>query len=416
MFRSLSKPLSSSLRFTVSRSFTNLAVPNPTANLSDDLVEVYEMASSVGKEYFADAPRWDEKKEFPVEALRSVAAQGFGGLFVGEEYGGANVSRLTSSVIFEALAAADPSTTAYLSIHNMVAGMISKHGSDEQRARFLPGLSDMSLLASYCLTEPDSGSDAAALRSTARLSDDGSHYILNGSKAFTSGGGDTDVYVVMARTDVSHSRPSGISALLVPGDSPGLTFPQATERKMGWNSQPTRTVTFEDVKLPADSAILGGEGKGFRLAMEALDGGRVSIASCSLGAAQQALAATASHVSLRRAFGKRLADMQAVQFKLADMATRTHAARLLTRDAASALDVSPGPDASNRAAMAKLFSCDECYGVIDDALQLHGGYGYLADTGVERLLRDARVHRILEGTDAVMRIVISRALLKEFME
>ncbi|MGB8842606.1 MAG: acyl-CoA dehydrogenase family protein [Aliidongia sp.] len=352
------------------------------------------------------AAEWDEHKTFPVEALRAAAALGFAGIYVGEEFGGSGLSRLDAAVIFEELAAADPSTSAYLSIHNMASWMIDRFGSPEQRARFLPKLMSMAHFASYCLTEPGAGSDAGNLATKAELQ--GDEYVLNGSKAFISGGGSSDLYVVMVRT--GGAGPSGISCLVVEAGTPGLSFGKP-EAKLGWNSQPTTAVIFEDCRVPVANR-LGEVGAGFKIAMMGLDGGRINIGACSLGGARACLEASRAHLLERRQFGKRLADFQALQFRLADMATDLEASRLMIHRAAAALD-GKAPDATLRCAMAKRFATDACFKICDEALQLHGGYGYIKDYPIERYLRDLRVHRILEGTNEIMRLIIARRLLEE---
>ncbi len=351
------------------------------------------------------AALWDEEKHFPVEVLRRAAELGFAGVYVQEEHGGAGLGRLDAALLFEELAYGDVSTTAFLTIHNMVAWIIDRYGSPEVRARYVPRLVAMDRLASYCLTEPGSGSDAASLRTTARL--DGDSYVLNGSKAFISGAGASDLYVVMART--GEAGPKGVSAFVVEKDAPGLSF-GAQERKMGWNSQPTAIVSFDDCRVPA-SNLLGELGHGFRYAMSGLDGGRVNIAACSLGGARLALDTAKAYMETRRQFGQPLKDFQALQFKLADMATELEAARLMVWRAASALDAKD-PEATKLCAMAKRFATDACFTVADEALQLHGGYGYLKDYPLERIVRDLRVHRILEGTNEIMRVIVARELFR----
>ena len=351
-----------------------------------------------------NAAHWDEARIFPREALQAAAALGFAGIYTREAHGGSGLGRLEAALIFEELAAADPSTAAFLSIHNMVAWMIDRFGDEAQQARFLPAMMRGEIIASYCLTEPGSGSDAASLRTTARR--DGAHYVLNGSKAFISGGGASDLYAVMVRT--GGAGPRGISCVLVEKGTPGLAFGKP-ERKLGWNSQPTTLVTFEDCRVPVANR-LGAEGEGFRIALSGLDGGRVNIAACSLGGARAARDLALAYVRERRQFGQRLADFQALQFRLADMATEWEASRLMVHRAAVALDQGAS-DATSRAAMAKRFATDACFRITDDALQLHGGYGYIKDYGVERYLRDLRVHRILEGTNEIMRVIIARHLL-----
>ncbi len=353
-----------------------------------------------------NAAHWDEARIFPREALQAAAALGFAGIYTREAHGGSGLGRLEAALIFEELAAADPSTAAFLSIHNMVAWMIDRFGDEAQQARFLPKMMRGEIIASYCLTEPGSGSDAASLRTTARR--DGAHYVLNGSKAFISGGGASDLYAVMVRT--GGAGPRGISCVLVEKGTPGLAFGKP-ERKLGWNSQPTTLVTFEECRVPVANR-LGAEGEGFRIALAGLDGGRVNIAACSLGGARAARDLALAYVRERRQFGQRLADFQALQFRLADMATEWEASRLMVHRAAVALDQG-APDATSRAAMAKRFATDACFRITDEALQLHGGYGYIKDYGVERYLRDLRVHRILEGTNEIMRVIIARHLLAQ---
>ncbi len=353
-----------------------------------------------------NAAHWDEARIFPREALQAAAALGFAGIYTREAHGGSGLGRLEAALIFEELAAADPSTAAFLSIHNMVAWMIDRFGDEAQQARFLPAMMRGEIIASYCLTEPGSGSDAASLRTTARR--DGEHYVLNGSKAFISGGGASDLYAVMVRT--GGAGPRGISCVLVEKGTPGLAFGKP-ERKLGWNSQPTTLVTFEECRVPVANR-LGAEGEGFRIALAGLDGGRVNIAACSLGGARAARDLALAYVRERRQFGQRLADFQALQFRLADMATEWEASRLMVHRAAVALDQG-APDATSRAAMAKRFATDACFRITDEALQLHGGYGYIKEYAIERYLRDLRVHRILEGTNEIMRVIIARHLLAQ---
>ncbi|HEX3864467.1 MAG TPA: acyl-CoA dehydrogenase family protein, partial [Stellaceae bacterium] len=357
-------------------------------------------------EWLPHAPGWDERKEFPEAALRAAAALGFAGIYCGEEHGGSGLTRLDATVIFEELAAACVSTAAYLSIHNMAAWMIDRFGSTEQRVRLLPKLMTMEHFASYCLTEPGSGSDAAALATRAERT--GDDYVLNGTKAFISGGGRSDVYVAMVRT--GEPGPRGISCVVVENGTPGLSF-GAQERKLGWNTQPTAMVRFDDCRVPVANR-LGAEGEGFRIAMMGLDGGRLNIAACSLGGARASFEAARDHMLERRQFGERLADFQALQFKLADMATELEAARLMVRRAAASLDQGH-PEATSRCAMAKRLATDGGFHVCNEALQLHGGYGYLKDFPIERYLRDVRVHQILEGTNEIMRVIIARRLLRQ---
>jgi alkylation response protein AidB-like acyl-CoA dehydrogenase len=383
----------------------SIATTSTQFTLDADQSAVRDMARAFAAEVFApNAIAWDETKHFPVAEMRKAAALGMGGIFVAEAFGGSGLSRLTGTLIFEALATGCPTTSAFMSIHNMVAGLIDVFGSDEQRRRWLPQLCAMDLLASYCLSEPGAGSDAAGLAT--RATHDGDGYILNGQKQFISGAGASDVYLVMTRT--GGEGPSGISAFLVPGDTPGLSF-GANERKMGWNAQPTRAVMFENVRVPAANR-LGAEGLGFKIAMTGLDGGRLNIAACSLGGAQSALDKTLAYMSNRRAFGRRLDEFQALQFRLADMATQLEASRALLWHAAAALDRKDN-EATRLAAMAKRFVTDACFEVANQALQLHGGYGYLSEYGIEKIVRDLRVHQILEGTNEIMRLIVARSLV-----
>ena len=352
------------------------------------------------------AREWDEKSVFPVDTLRKAARLGFGGIYVGEDVGGSGLTRLDAAVIFEELAGGCTSTAAYISIHNMAAWMIDRFANEEQRKRFLPRLCTMEHFASYCLTEPGAGSDASSLRTRAKL--DGDHYVLDGSKAFISGGGMSDVYVVMVRT--GGDGPKGISCLVVEKDTPGLSF-GAQEVKLGWKSQPTAQVNFSGCRVPVANRI-GEEGQGFSIAMAGLDGGRLNIGACSLGAAQVCLDRSIGYLKERRQFGRALAEFQALQFRLADMATELEAARLLLHKAAIHVDVK-APDATRLAAMAKRKATDAGFEIVNEALQLHGGYGYLRDYPVERFLRDVRVHQILEGTNEIMRVIIARDLLKD---
>jgi alkylation response protein AidB-like acyl-CoA dehydrogenase len=357
------------------------------------------------EEWLPQAPGWDERQEFPVEALRRAAALGFAGIYVGDEFGGSGLGRVDAALIFEELAAACVSTAAYLSIHNMAAWMIDRFGARDQRARFLPKLMTMVHFASYCLTEPGSGSDAAALAT--RAVRDGEDYVLNGTKAFISGGSESDLYVTMVRTE--GAGPEWVTCLVVERGAPGLSFGKK-ERKLGWNTQPTAMVIFEDCRVPVTNR-LGEEGDGFKIAMMGLDGGRLNIGACSLGGARACYQRARDYLLERRQFGQRLADFQALQFKLADMATDLDAARLLLWRAATSLDAGAA-DATLHCAMAKRLATDVGFRVADEALQLHGGYGYLKDFGIERYLRDVRVHQILEGTNEIMRVIIARRLLR----
>ncbi len=375
-------------------------------SLSEDQRAIQQTAREFAAERIApEAVRWDQDKHFPVEVLREAGTLGMGGVYVDERFGGSGLSRFDSALVFEALATGCPSTAAYVSIHNMVAWMIDEFGDEQQRAHWLPGLCSMQRLGSYCLTEPEAGSDAGALSTGAVR--DGDHYVVNGVKQFISGGGTSDIYVVMVRTGEPGSR--GISALVVDGASEGISF-GAEERKMGWNTQPTRQVVFTDVRVPVANR-LGAEGTGFKIAMAGLDGGRLSIGACSLGGAQAALDKSLDYVRERTAFGARIGDFQAVQFKIADMATDLEAGRMLLWRAASALDAKD-PSATRLCAMAKRMTTDVGFTVANEALQIHGGYGYLAEYGLEKIVRDLRVHQILEGTNEIMRLIISRGLLE----
>jgi alkylation response protein AidB-like acyl-CoA dehydrogenase len=375
--------------------------------LNEDQVAIQDAARAFAEGQLAPfSAQWDEQKHFPVDTLRQAAELGFAGIYVNEGVGGSGLSRLDASIIFEALSYGDVPTAAYLTIHNMASWMIDRFGSDELRQRYLPRLTTMELIASYCLTEPGSGSDAANMRTTAKL--DGDHYVLNGGKAFISGGGVSDVYVVMARTGGDGAK--GVSAFVVEKGTEGLSF-GANERKMGWNAQPTAQVNFDNCRVPIDNRI-GQEGEGFRFAMMGLDGGRLNIASCSLGGAQFALDTAKAYMETRNQFGKALKDFQALQFKLADMATELEAARLMVRRAAHALD-NKHPEATKLCAMAKRFATDAGFQVANDALQLHGGYGYLQDYPLERIVRDLRVHQILEGTNEIMRVIIAREMFRQ---
>ncbi|WP_339914887.1 isobutyryl-CoA dehydrogenase [uncultured Brevundimonas sp.] len=375
--------------------------------LTDDQRAIQDAARAFAEAELAPhSAEWDESKHFPVDVMKHAAEMGFCGIYTGEEHGGMALGRVEAAVIFEELSRGDVSTAAFISIHNMATWMIDRIGSDDLRTRYVPKLVTMDLIASYCLTEPGSGSDAAALRTTAKL--DGDHYVLNGSKAFISGAGTSDVYVVMARTGVD--GPRGISTFVVDKDAPGLSF-GAQEKKMGWNSQPTAIVQFDDCRIPAVN-LLGKAGDGFRYAMMGLDGGRLNIAACSIGGARLALETAQDYVTTRKQFGKPLADFQNTQFKLADMATQLEAARLLVLRGAWALD-NKHPEATKWCAMAKRFATDACFQIADEALQLHGGYGYLKDYPLERIVRDLRVHRILEGTNEIMRVITAREMLRQ---
>jgi alkylation response protein AidB-like acyl-CoA dehydrogenase len=375
-----------------------------------DLPEATRELQGVARDFAAEriaphAVEWDQSRHFPLDVLREAAALGMAGLYVREESGGAGLSRLDAAVVFEALATGCPTVSAFLSIHNMVSWMIDRWGTDSQRAAQLPSLLTMERVASYCLTEPGSGSDAVALSTRARRDNEG--YVLDGAKAFISGAGASHLYLTMARTGGPGA--DGISAILVEKDTPGLSF-GANEKKMGWNAQPTRQVNFEGCRVPAD-ALLGEEGQGFRYAMAGLDGGRLNIAACSLGGAQAALDIALGYVKERRAFGRAVSDFQATQFRLADMLTELEAARAFLWRACAKLDAK-APDATQFCAMSKRFVTDTGHRIADEALQLLGGYGYLADYGIEKIVRDLRVHRILEGTNEIMRMIVARQLLR----
>ncbi|EKA4469503.1 acyl-CoA dehydrogenase [Vibrio parahaemolyticus] len=352
------------------------------------------------------AAEWDEKQNFPKDVLREAGELGFLSLYTPEEHGGLGLSRLDASIVFEQLSMGCTSTTAFMTIHNMVSWMVASFATEDVRAKYCPKLVTGEWLGSYCLTEPNAGSDAASLTTTA--SKKGNTYVLNGGKAFISGAGETDVLVVMARTGEAGAK--GVSAFVVPAQADGISYGRK-EPKMGWNSQPTRAVTFENVVIPA-SHLLGEEGQGFIFAMKGLDGGRINIATCSVGTAQQALNQATQYMLERKQFGKSLAQFQALQFKLADMATELVAARQLVRYAASKLDRGD-PDATTYCAMAKRFATDVGFQICDQALQIYGGYGYIKEYPMERYFRDVRVHQILEGTNEIMRLIIVRRLLSE---
>lgn len=373
--------------------------------LSEEQEAIRQMALDFACDELApNAIEWDQEKHFPVDKLQAAAALGMAGIYVRDDVGGTGLTRLDAAIIIEALATGCPAVASFVSIHNMCSGMIDRYGTDEQRQRLLPKLLTMETLASYCLTEPGSGSDAAALKTKAIR--DGDSYVLTGQKQFISGAGVSGLYVIMART--GEDGPKGISTFVVEKDAPGLTF-GANEKKMGWHVQPTRAVMLDGVRVPAENR-LGGEGDGFKIAMGGLDGGRLNIAAASLGGAQAAFDRALAYVQERRAFGKTIGEFQALQFRLADMATDLEIARTFLWRAASALDAAD-PEATKLCAMAKRFVTDRCFAVANDALQLHGGYGYLADYGVEKIVRDLRVHQILEGTNEIMRLIVARSLI-----
>jgi len=376
-------------------------------SLNEDQKAFVESARAFAEGVFApNAARWDEQSIFPKDALQQAGELGFMGMYTPEEAGGLGMSRLDASLIVEELSKGCTATAAFLTIHNMATSMVGKYCSDSVIEQWCPDLVMGTRLASYCLTEPGAGSDAASLRTTAER--DGDDYVVNGSKVFISGAGDTDVLVVMLRTGAA--GPGGISALLIPADAQGVSYGKK-EDKMGWNAQPTRMVTFDNVRVPAVNR-LGEEGQGFAIAMEGLDGGRINIATCSIGTAQQALEEATAYVQERRQFDTAIADFQATQFKLADMLTELVAARQMVRLAASKLD-NKDAQASTYCAMAKRFATDVGFNVCNDALQLYGGYGYIKEYPMERHVRDTRVHQILEGTNEIMRVIVSRKLLME---
>ncbi|MGI9407545.1 MAG: acyl-CoA dehydrogenase family protein [Hyphomicrobiaceae bacterium] len=373
--------------------------------LSEEQTAIRDMARDFAAERLAPhADEWDEKGHFPLDVMQDAAKLGMAAMFVDPERGGTGLSRFDGSLVYEALAEGCPTISAYLSIQNLVTYMVDAFGNDEQRDRWLPKLIPMEWAASYCLTEPGSGSDSAALRTKAVR--DGDDYVLNGTKQFISGAGDAQLYAVMART--GDGGPDGISTIMIEKGTPGLSF-GGLERKMGWNAQPTRTVIMEDARVPVANR-LGEEGEGFKFAMQALDGGRINIASCSIGGAQAALDKALTYTRERKAFGKQIAEFQSIQFKLADMQTELEAARLMIRRAASALD-NADPNVTQLSAMAKRFGTDAGFRIANEALQIFGGYGYLKDYGIEKIVRDLRVHQILEGTNEIMRMIIARKML-----
>ena len=380
---------------------------SPNYFLSEDQNAIAEMARDFADTKIAPfALEWDENKHFPVETLREAASLGLAAIYTSEDFGGSGLSRMDAVLIFEALATGCPTISAFLSIHNMCCWMIDSFGSAEQRAAYLPDMVTMAKIASYCLTEPGAGSDAGALKTKAVR--EGDHYIVNGSKQFISGAGTSEVYIVMVRT--GEDGPKGISTLIIDKNTPGLSF-GANEKKMGWNAQPTRAVNFDNVRVPVANR-LGDEGQGFKIAMSGLNGGRLNIGACSLGGAQSALDKSIAYLKERKGFGKKLIDFQALQFRIAEMAADLEGARLLLHRAAQALDAKV-PEATRLCAMAKMKATDTGFDVANKALQLLGGYGYLADYGVEKIVRDLRVHQILEGTNEIMRLIIARSLIED---
>ena len=375
-------------------------------NLNPEQRAIQDMAKAFATEHFLpNAAEWDEREVFPEKELRLAAELGLAGIYTSENAGGAGLGRLDAAIIFEELSAACPSTAAYLSIHNMVAWMIDNFANDKLRRRFLPDITNMSKMTSYCLTEPGSGSDAASLTTQAKRQGN-SHFVLNGSKSFISGGSTSEIYAVMCRT--SEEGADGISCILVEAGTEGLSF-GAKEKKMGWNSQHTAAVHFDNCLVPIDN-LVGKEGDGFKIAMAGLDGGRVNIAACSIGGARKALELAKGYSKERKQFGKRLADFQSIQFKIADMTTELEASRLMVHRAASSID-NGEPDVTMHCAMAKRWATEACSKICNDALQIHGGYGYLKDFGIEKIVRDLRVHEILEGTNEIMRLIIARQIL-----
>ena len=374
--------------------------------LTEDQALIQEAARRFAEDRLKPhAAEWDEKKHFPVDVLKESAELGFAGIYTRDDVGGSGMSRVDAALIFEQLSRGCVSTAAFISIHNMVSWMIDSWGSEEQRQRWLPDLTSMNKIASYCLTEPGAGSDAASLRT--RAVRDGDHYVLNGSKAFISGAGTSDLYTVMCRT--GEDAPKGISTIVVEKGTPGLSF-GANERKMGWNSQPTAVVTFEDCRVPVENRI-GEEGQGFSFAMQGLNGGRINIGACSLGGAAEAVDLALQYSRERSQFGREIGAFQATQFKLADMVTELDASRLMLLRAADALD-RKDPQAPRYCAMAKRFATDMGFKIANDALQIHGGYGYLKDYPLERIVRDLRVHQILEGTNEIMRVIIAKDIMR----
>ena len=376
-------------------------------DLTDEQRAIQETARRFTAEAITpNAAQWDEKSSFPRATVKAAAELGFGGICVSEDAGGAGLGRLEAALIMEAMAYGCPSTAAFISITNMAAWMIDRFGSAKLKAEYLPSLVTCDRLASYCLTEPGSGSDAAALKT--RAVKEGSHYVVSGSKAFISGAGENDLYVTMVRTGAE--GPKGISCLVIEKDMKGVSF-GAQERKLGWHSQPTAQVNFDGVRVPVGN-LIGGEGEGFRIAMQGLDGGRINIGACSLGGAQRCLDEAVAYTKSRKQFGQAISEFQATQFTLADMETGVEASRSLLYRAADKV-TARAPDATRFSAMAKRFVTDTCMGVADRALQLHGGYGYLRDFPVERIYRDLRVHSILEGTNEIMRVIIAREMLRQ---
>lgn len=379
-------------------------------DISEEQLAIRNMAKQFANDALAPyAKQWDEQQIFPIETFKQAAQLGFASIYVRSESGGSGLSRVDAAILFEELSTACVSTAAYLSIHNMVAWMIDHFGNDQQRQQWLPSLISMDHFASYCLTEPGSGSDAASLKTTAVRDSD--YYILNGAKSFISGGSVSDIYLCMVRTGEAGAK--GISAVIVPKNTPGLSFGKK-EIKLGWNSQPTTMVFFDNCRVPINNRI-GNEGEGFKIALSGLNGGRINIAACSLGGARACLTLVRNYINERQQFGKKLAEFEALQFKIADMATDLEAARLMVHHGARAID-NNHPETALYCAMAKRFATDKGFAICNDALQLYGGYGYLREYPIERYFRDLRVHQILEGTNEIMRLIISRKILHESFE
>jgi butyryl-CoA dehydrogenase len=378
--------------------------------LSQEQEAIRQMVQDFAEKELAPyASMWDEKDIFPIETLRKAASLGLATIYVHADVGGSELSRLDSAIIFEELATACPSTAAYLSIHNMVASLIDHFANDQLRKLWLPKMVTMEVMSSYCLTEPNSGSDAASLQTTATL--EGDEYLLNGSKAFISGGSTSDIYVCMVRT--GKEGPNGITCLLVEKDRPGISFGKK-EQKLGWHSQPTTTVFFENCRVPREN-LIGKEGQGFKIALSALNGGRINIAACSIGGAKNCLTLARQHMLERTQFKKKLYEFEALQFRFADMLTDWEASRLMVYRAATALD-QKDPNVIMYCAMAKRFATDLCFNICNQALQLYGGYGYIRDYPIERYFRDLRVHQILEGTNEIMRLIIARQVFQEMFK
>lgn len=414
MFSRISRPIvNNTIKFTqaarLSRSATGIDIIDPLIGLSEDQAEFYNLARNFAKnELFPNSAKWDQEKEFSMDTLKKLADLGFAGMYVKEDVGGTGLSRMDAVTIVEALATGDIPHTSMLTIHNMCAGMIDKFGDEETRQKWLPKLVTLDILASYCLTEPSNGSDAGSLTTRVKFDAANNEYVLNGGKCFISGAGLSDLYLIMCRTSETNMGPGGVSCFLVEKGTKGLSF-GAIENKLGWNCQPTRQVILEDCRIPA-SNLLGKEGNGFKMAMAGLDGGRLNIGACSLGAAQASFEIALNYVKERKQFGKPISDFQVTQFKLADMAGKIIASRLALRSAAKLLDEGH-PAATAHCALAKKLATDYGFEVCNEALQLHGGYGYLKDYHIERYLRDCRVHQILEGTNEIMRHIVGRSLV-----